>query len=308
MIKKPVFVIGTGRSGLTPLMDMVSYHSEFGWISQHVDKHPRRSELSFISRIVEYPFFNKIKYMTQFNALLKVPFHAEAWKFWNYLYTDFVDPFRDLDEMDVSPDIKKRFHRAIGEILRYQGKRRFITEYSDWSRIGFFKKIFPDSKFIHIIRDGRAVANSLLNVHWWKGRQGIYKWKIGKPPSLYLNLIEKYDNSFVAMAGVYWKFFVNQIDKKAQSLNENDYFLVKYEDLCKDPLGWSKKCLEFCEVDQEDSQFNKNFSILETTDSMIADANNKSFRIKPWREYFSSKEIEMLDDILHDELKIFNYK
>ena len=61
--------------------------------------------------------------------------------------------------------------------MKYQGKREFIAEYSGWSRIAFFNEIFPHCRFIHIVRDGRAVANSLLNVSYWKGWEGIHKWE-----------------------------------------------------------------------------------------------------------------------------------
>jgi len=39
-----------------------------------------------------------------------------------------------------------------------QKKPVFIHKYTGWSRIAFFKEIFPEARFVHVIRDGRAVA------------------------------------------------------------------------------------------------------------------------------------------------------
>ena len=37
------------------------------------------------------------------------------------------------------------------------------------------------------------------------------------------------------------------------------------------------------------------------------DSNSSNFRINPWKKSMTSKQIGMLNDILSDELKFFNY-
>jgi len=51
-------------------------------------------------------------------------------------------------------------------------------------RIGFLQAIFPDAKFIHIVRDGCAVANSRMNAPFWKGWQGLNTWGGQMPRAL----------------------------------------------------------------------------------------------------------------------------
>src|SRR3712207_7426845 len=41
-------------------------------------------------------------------------------------------------------------------------------------------EIFKDAKFIHLMRDGRAVANSLLHVYFWSGWKGPGNWGWGQ--------------------------------------------------------------------------------------------------------------------------------
>ena len=74
-----------------------------------------------------------------FNSMLKsrkfVPKHDGAFSPLDNLFYGFSGPFRDLVANDVTPSVKSKFHRAISEILRFQGKKRIIAEYSGWSRI-----------------------------------------------------------------------------------------------------------------------------------------------------------------------------
>ena len=46
---------------------------------------------------------------------------------------------------------------------------------------------------------------------------------------------------------------------------------------------------------------------LKIKEMKIIDANSSKFRISPWKKSMTSKQIRMLNDILSDELKFFNY-
>ena len=78
------FVIGTGRSGLTPLMDLIAYHNDFAWPSQYSNLFPKIYYFSFLSRVVELPFINSIiKYKKV------IPKHDETFNLWKSLYKGF---------------------------------------------------------------------------------------------------------------------------------------------------------------------------------------------------------------------------
>ena len=296
-INNPTFVIGTGRCGLTPLMHLIAYHKAFAWPSQYNTKFPNKYKVSLISRLVDLPFFNsKLKYVKF------VPKHNEAFPFWTSLFYGFRRPFRDLVADDVTPFIKSKFHHAVGQIMKFQGKERFIAEYSGWSRIGLIKTIFPNAKFIHIVRDGRAVVNSLTNVAWWMGWGGVHKWRWGIPNQDLQKQLEKYDHSFLALAAVHWKILVNNISENSNSLSKGDLFLVRYEDLVKDPYKLASECIEFLGLDKNCKKFKKHLSTVK-----IIDANNNKFRIPAWKDNMNQKQIDMLNDLLEEELVRFNY-
>jgi len=296
-IDRPVFVIGTARCGLSPLMNLIAYHREFAWPSQYNNQHPNNYWVSFLSRLIDLPWLNAspLKYR-------RFPRHVESFFLWNNLFLGFSRPFRDLTEDDVTPYVKSKFRHAIGEIIKYQSKTRFIAEYSGWSRIRFIKCIFPDAQFIHIVRDGRAVANSFLNVKWWQGWEGIYKWRWGVPREELLAKLEKYGYSFLALAAVHWKILIDNLIEQSQLLPREDLLLVRYEDMVKHPYEEANRCIQFCGLDENCHKFKKHLSTVK-----IVDANNQSFRIPSWRENFSDEQIDMLNDILEDELIYFNY-
>ena len=48
-----------------------------------------------------------------------------------------------------------------------------------WPRAGFLHAVFPDARYVNVIRDGRAVANSWLQMDWWLGYRGPEHWHFG---------------------------------------------------------------------------------------------------------------------------------
>ena len=301
MIVSPVFVIGSGRSGLTPLMDLIAYHPAFAWPSQYQTRFPKSFRWAILSRILDFaPAGSRRKFARI------VPRHSEAWAMWRECFYGFSTPFRDLTEADVTPHARNQFQRALRAILKYQGKERFIAELSGWSRVRFLKEIFPDAQFVHIVRDGRAVANSLINVDYWGGWEGIYKWRWGVPSAEAIALLEKYDFAFLALAAVQWRLLVENIRVETSKLDQGDFLLVRYEDLMADPRGETLKCIEFCGLDGSLRRFQRHLSM--TVRTHIVDANTSALRITPWRETLTEAEVEMLNDIMAEELAAFGYE
>jgi hypothetical protein len=296
-VDRPVFVIGTGRSGLSPLMDLVAYHGAFAWPSQYNDRWPSRPELSALSKVVELPVIRgRLKFVR------RVPKHAEAFRLWRWCFPGFAEPFRDLEASDVTPHVRRRFHQVVGAITRYQRKPRFIAEYSGWSRIRFLREIFPDAKFIHIVRDGRAVVHSLLTVRWWDGWHGVHRWRIGPPGPDVLEELERHGHSFTALAAAYWKILVANIADRGEELPEDDLLTVRYEDLVADPEKEARRCVAFAGLDPDDPAFLRHLRAVR-----IVDANHEHLRIPPWREAFDRRDLEVIEDVAGPELARFGY-
>jgi hypothetical protein len=112
--------------------------------------------------------------------------------------------------------------------------------------------VFPDAKFIHIIRDGRAVANSLLNVNFWRGWEGPENWRLGPLSETYEKEWMDHDRSYVVLAGIQWKILMDAAEEAIKFIDPARVMVVKYEDLCSDPYSILRETAEFCEIEWSD--------------------------------------------------------
>jgi len=238
---KPIFIVGSGRSGSTVFHTILSEHPDFYWFSNLSSIFPR------------FPIINKtlmilidIPILKDFLKRVFKP--SESWNFWDCYTKSFVDPIRDLVSNDVT--IKER--REIKEALRHlstKKRNRFLCKIVGWPRVGFISEIFEDAKFIHIIRDGRAVVNSILNVDWWQGWRGPTNWQRPELTPAQNEEWQKYNKSFIALAAIEWKILMDAHETAKRLVSKENFLEIKYEDLCADPKNTLKKSIEFCELD-----------------------------------------------------------
>jgi hypothetical protein len=100
--------------------------------------------------------------------------------------------------------------------------------------------MFKDAYFIHIIRDGRAVSNSLLNVRWWND---FDIWWLGKKAPDWVTE----GREPIELCGLHWKRNVEEILKN-KVLFEDRYMEIRYEEFVKDVRGTMRIVANFCEL------------------------------------------------------------
>jgi omega-hydroxy-beta-dihydromenaquinone-9 sulfotransferase len=297
-IESPVFVIGTGRCGSTALMDLIAYHPAFAWPSQYTAR-GLGERAAMVSRVVELPAIGPRLRFTRW-----APKHAERYEQWQSCFAGFAEPFRDLVEADVTPRVASRFQRTVRGICRYQGKSRFMTKYTGWSRIGFIRSIFPDARFIHIVRDGRAVAYSYTSMPWWDGWAGVARSRWGALSDTDLDALDRYEGSFVALAALQWKTLVNNITDTSACLPKDDLLLLRYEDVVRDPFGAAYGSIAFAGERGDDPRFEQHLSLAA---SRIVDPDSRPTP-PPWKQELTPRQLEMIEDLCGDELARFDYR
>ena len=233
MPSRVILIMGTGRCGSTIFYKMVASHPE----------------LAFIPAIDNW--FPKLKYVSALTSeawklgLKRGMGPSEAYPLLDSLLPGYSLSYRSLAASDVSTRVKVDFRRLFGDYMKYQHKKRICYKYTGWSRIGFFNEIFPDALFIHIVRDGRAVAYSLLNVPWWHGWQGPWNWRWGELPEKYKKEWEESGRSFVVLAGIEWKMLLDEIEESRKILKEDRFLQIRYEDFVERPLAIMKDVTNF---------------------------------------------------------------
>ena len=125
---------------------------------------------------------------------------------------------------------------------------RLLVKITGWPRIGFLDEIFEDARFVHILRDGRSVASSLLHVGFWTGWYGPQGWRAGQLSSEDQATWDAYDRSFVALAGLEWRIQMRAIEAARRQLDPARFLEIRYESFCEQPLETYRRVLDFADL------------------------------------------------------------
>jgi len=251
-IVNPIFFIGVPRSGTTILFEALARHNQLGWPSDYTANYPTMPILGLILYLTNNKFINLSGLKKQYNKVSLInkilPVPAEAYKFWNY-YTELDFGVNYFIDVSATEQCKIRVSNAVSSILRWEGKQRFSAKLTGPSRIQFIKSIFPDAKFVHVIRDGRAVVHSLLNVHFWKTGSGYEKpWWNGGLSEQDLEIWQSTNKEPAVLAAVQWKKII-EIARSEKSILENgSYIEIKYEDFIEKPNELLEILFSWCNL------------------------------------------------------------
>ena len=286
-IKKPIILLGTGRCGSTALHKLLSQHPNVAWLSRLSNRFPDRPKYDYwLMRSFDLPVIGH-PLNRRFNP-------SEGYFFWQHYAPGFRQPFRDLMAQDVTNREKKAVCRAMAQILTSQ-RQRLLIKITGWPRIGYLKEIFADAKFIHIVRDGRAVANSMLAVNFWDGWHGPERWRWSPLTPDQNRIWEGTNKSFVALAGLEW-VMMQEATIKAKSLLQPDELLeIRYEDFCADKLAITRQIAQFAELD-----WSQKFE--HAVQSFPVESQN--FK---WKTELTVEQQRILEDIEHEYLQHYGY-
>jgi protein-tyrosine sulfotransferase len=138
------------------------------------------------------------------------------------LRTEWIKGAKTLDEAGVTEAIFDDAVRAfISSLMENTGggaKRIGEKTPPNLLYMAYLGKLYPQARFIHVIRDGRAVSASLLRQQWVNATTG--------EPLIYCSSPEH--------AGLYWVEMVQRIRAQADAV-PGRYLEVRYEDLVTRP-------------------------------------------------------------------------
>jgi hypothetical protein len=287
-VETPIFIVGTGRCGSTLFHHVLSHHPHVTWLSRACERQPRKPEANrrAIRTLDLLPLPSRY--------IRKLIYPVEAYEFWERICPGFKEPCRDLLKEDVTPRVKKSVLKVMAQMLTKR-RRRLLVKITGWPRIGFLKGIFPDAKFIHIYRDGRAVVNSLLSVTWWSGWRGPDNWRWGELTPAQREKWERFDQSFVALAAIQWEILMAAHEEAKHKVPVGDLLEIRYEDMCQDPVQALKTATEFCDL-----------VWLPEFESTIHRFTFKNTNHK-WQEHLSDAQQNILNACLHESLQKYGY-
>lgn len=238
-IVRPIILVGTGRCGSTLLHRILSYHPNLAWLTPLTHLLPRRPWVTrWATPAVD----------TAAGDLLRRWIRpSEAYPFWNHYCPGFGPTSRDLEAGDLGAECADGVRNALERLLTPR-RSRLLLKITGWPRVGFLRALFDDALFVHIRRDGRAVAHSWLGVDWWPGREGPSDWSWGPLSVDQTRRWEASGRSSVSLAAIAWEILMDAHARALDPLSAGTALELTYEELCSKPVEVVRRVADFCDL------------------------------------------------------------
>ena len=223
-----VFILGTGRCGSTLVEELCCRHPAVAFVSNLED---RAGALRTTGRFNNALYRRVPDTWTAKGRLRFAP--SEGYRALDREVSPILsDPIRDLTAADATPWLTRRLRRFVESRMELQNRTVFLHKFTGWPRAGLLAAVFPEARFVHLVRDGRAVANSLVQMPWWGGRHGP---RFGPLPAPYEREWQASGRSFTLLAGIEWKLLIDAHAAAERELGAERWTTLRYEDLLADP-------------------------------------------------------------------------
>lgn len=235
-VNRPLFILGTGRSGTTILGVVMSMHRQVGFLNEPKALwHAIRNDEDVIGS-----------------------------------YSQGIGRYH-LAAVDASPEVIHAARRLFGAYLALTGSRRVVDKYPELIfRIPFVKAIFPDARFIVLTRNGLDTIASIE--HWSKAHQvhatgeahdwwGVNgrKWKLMQEQLVATDVgfdgirdIVPHLSSQKDMAAVEWIVTMREVLRQRQR-DDNAMMFLKYEDLVAAPRVMLQQISDFADLAEDET-------------------------------------------------------
>jgi len=286
------FVLGTGRCGSTLVHELLARHPDVGFVTNVDD----RFGSATAGRLQAGVFRRLPAAATRKGGVRLAP--SEAYRALEREVSPLlVEPARDLEAGDAVPWLADRFRSFFSTRAATFGAPLFLHKFTGWPRARFIDRVLPETRYVHVVRDGRAVAASWLRTDWWRGHLGPGGWHFGPLPPAYDKEWEASGRSFVLLAGLAWKLLLDAFDEARREIGDDRWLEVRYEDVLADPRRRTAEMLEFLGLPWTDA-FESGFGAF-TFDSRPTAA---------WRSVLGEEASAELDASLGDHLARRGYE
>jgi hypothetical protein len=288
MIDRPVFVLGNIRSGTTILYNLLAVHPDLCWFSNFSDRYWRHGAVPLLHRALDLPVVGpRIRRAIAANRrpAYPVPWPREGDAI--YHVAAGFGRARDGIEAELSDVSAMRLRAVIADHLRWTARPRFLSKQTaNNRRVALLEQMFPDACYVHVIRDGRAVANSTLRVAWWPD---MHLWWLGRSVRDW-----QADGGIpVVLAAMNWQETVREVRRHAVTLGGR-YLEVRYEDLLADTPAVIRRVAGHCGLEFGDEY-------ARYLPQRLPDMNRK------WREQLSAGDIAAMEEAIGPYLHELGY-
>jgi hypothetical protein len=236
-LESPTFLIGAERSGTTLLRLMLSHHSQIAWCNEFEYVIDQVSDNAQFPKVSDYQDWLKTHRIFQATGFEVSP---------NLTYGELVQSFlQQKQAQEQKPVVGATVHRHFDRLLA----------------------IWPNARFIHIVRDPRDVARSCIGMGWagnvWTGSQR-------------------------------WLEAEQDWEALKQTLPVDNYVEISYENLIREPQTVLTQLANFLGVAYDPA-------MLQYNQDTTYDQPDSSF-LNQWRRKLGDREIQLVESRVGDLL------
>ena len=262
-IDRPIFLLGLPRSGTTMLQDLICAYPDIAYITNTM-----------------HSFRYALVGMEDLRKRLGLDFKGERYladsvdvspgspNEGHLLFTDWANldiyslDWPELRIEDFTPEQIEEGRELIRRVLWCFGgenKRFFNKNPAHATFFTLLKDIYPDAKFIHLVRDARMCANSMVKLYRLSMEQesklaSEFGTRIAdtRPFVPFPRLprlpeyMEKYGGDDLRTTARLWSDAIDYIHAHRDGIEH--FYEVRYEDILADPIVEVGKILDFCEL------------------------------------------------------------
>lgn len=231
-----LFILGAPRSGTTLLYKALCLHPDAAWLSNWNRRAPSFPSVSAVNRVARArPRLRDVAWFDGgANAYVEgsrrglvaraVPTPVEG---------EPVCARCGFDERaaDGGAGDEQALRSMVAGVNRYAGGSVFIGKrIANNRRVPQLSRALPDSRFVMLVRDGRAVALSLSEVDWW---DQSWIWWAGMTPSEWTAR----GHDPWTLCGLTWVEETTAALNGVADLPSDRVMTIRYEDLLRNPLA-----------------------------------------------------------------------
>lgn len=276
----PVFIVGCDRSGTT-LLSLI--------LSQAPDLHVTL-ESGFIPDLYEnrhdYGDFSSAKNRWYFLRDLQTTYATSKTIAFDIFELDDEDAESELQKA-ASTDYAGAIDALFSKTARNHGKARWGNKTPKYVlHIPLLNKLFPEAKIIHIVRDPRDVAASIMKAGW---------------------------TTNIKEAAIYWNERV-RAGLEGRVLGDDIYYELKYESLLQLPQNEVSAVCDWLGIDFKESIIHQ-YKDDDSRDSITKHENLFDLIGKPidasrayaWKKSMSKSDIAEIEDVNRELINELDY-
>jgi hypothetical protein len=222
------FIVGCPRSGTTLLQRLVDAHPQMAvtpethWIPRWFHKRPGKLQdglvtKQFLRKLIAYPRFlelgiDPLELKKMIKGGKRVP------------YDHFISKVYDL------------YGQRWGKLIVGDKTPGYARE------LPTLHLLWPEARFVHLIRDGRDVCLSILN--WERAKS----WKVGEGAARF----RTWAQDPVGTSALWWEWHVRLAREAGEHLGGGLYYELRYESLVAHPKDECRALCEFLGVPYDD--------------------------------------------------------